>query len=190
MTWWTRTWVTLLVLVALAVVGTGVVIVRHVLTRSLGSAALLQESDARLATLAPALPGLAVQGSDQVTVIACAERVCASAARRYLPTAHTTVAEVLAASKAWAGEWGLGNKGRPAVTPIVCGRLSLAPANNQLCDLTSYEVPGQTGQQVRVYAELAPGPGPGRVPGSYLAADVGRAGVISVYVQVVTSVPW
>jgi hypothetical protein len=59
-----------------------------------------------------------------------------------------------------------------------------------VCVLASYDVPGETGQQVEVFVALAPGPGAGSSPGAFSVADIGRRLVTTVYVQVLTSVPY
>jgi hypothetical protein len=189
MTWWTRAWVALFVAIAIGVVGGGVVIARRALDHSVDPKALLEVSTTRLAALDPSFPGMTAEPPDSSAIVDCEASLCASASRLFSVVPHTTAAAVMAAADAFARQWGLGTKGQAPATDIGCGGLSYAPTKASVCDLASYEVPGQTGQQVHVYAELAPGPGAGRQPGAYPVAAIGQVVVTDVYVQVITSVP-
>jgi len=189
MSWLARAVVALFVALAVGVVGTGVVVVRRALNHSVDPQALAQVSAARLDTLDPSLPGLTAGTADTVGVVDCAPLVCASAARRFAPAARTTAADVTAAADAWASQAGLGTKGRATATQVGCGHLGYAPTTDLTCDLATYDVPGQAGEQVHVYALLTPGPGAGSGPGAFGVAALGQRVVTAVYVQVLTSAP-
>lgn len=186
MSWRARAVVALFVALAVGVVGTGVVIVRRALDHSVDPQALASVSAARLDALDPSFPELTAVGVDTVGVVSC-EQICASAARRFTPPAHTTAASVTAAADAWASQAGLGTKGRAAATEVGCGHLSYAPSPDLTCDVATYDVPGQAGEQVHVYIELTPGPGAGTEPGAFAVAAIGQRVVTTVYVQVLTS---
>ena len=187
MSWRARAVVALFVALAVAVVGTGVVIVRRALDHSVDPQALAAISAARLDTLDPSFPELTAVGLDTVGVVDCAQLICASAARRFTPPAHTTAASVTAAADAWASLAGLGTKGRAAATEVGCGHLGYAPSTDLTCDVATYDVPGQAGEHVHVYVELTPGPGAGTEPGAFAVAAIRQRVVTTVYVQVLTS---
>ena len=189
MSWWTRAWVALFVALAVGVVGTGVVIVRRALDHPVDPLALQQVSTSRLDALDPSFPGLTANGPDTSAMVGCEHVICASAARAFTPAAHTTAASVIATAAAWASLSGLGSKGQTVPTRVGCGALSYAPTTARACDLASYGVPGQIGEQVHVYAELAAGPGAGSSPGDYPVTDVGKRIVTAVYIQVLAFTP-
>jgi hypothetical protein len=189
MSWRTRALVAVFVALAVGVVGIGVVVVRRTLNQAVDPQALALVSTSRLDALDPSLPGLTVDGTDTAGVVDCEPVICASAARLFIPDAHTTAADVTAATDAWAAQSGLGSKGRAPATEVGCGFLGYAPTTTLVCDVATYDVPGQTGEQVHVYARLAPGPGAGGGPGAFPVAAVGRRVVTAVYLQVLTSAP-
>jgi hypothetical protein len=189
MSWRTRALVAVFVALAVGVVGIGVVVVRRTLNQAVDPAALALVSTSRLDALDPSLPGLTVDGADTAGVVVCEPAICASAARLFIPDPHTTAADVTAATDAWAAQSGLGSKGRAPATEVSCGFLGYAPTTASVCDVATYDVPGQTGEQVHVYARLAPGPGAGGRPGAFPVAAVGQRVVTAVYLQVLTSAP-
>jgi hypothetical protein len=189
MTWWKRIWVTAFVAIAIAVVATGVVVVRRVLDHSIDPKALMQISATRLVALDPSLPGLTRSGTDQIASVDCVEKVCASAGRAFTVLPKTTAAAVQALADLWAGESGLGSKSAAQPDQVACGSLAFAPTRDQLCELRAYDVPGVDGQQVIVYAEVVPVKGPAPTPGPYPIAALAKLYADTVWVQVLTSVP-
>jgi hypothetical protein len=186
MSWWKRTWITMCVLVAIAVTSTGVVLVRKVLDHSVDPQTLLNRSADRLTTLDPAFPGLDVTGDDTVASVDCKQASCARASRHFRPTARMTASTLIAEADSWASISGLGAPTGGVARRVDCGALSHAPVDAVLCDLGSYAVPGQADQRVDVYAQLS---AKGKAPSSraFSLAQVGRFAVGSVYIQVMTS---
>jgi len=187
MSWRTRVIVAVFVALAVGVVGTGVVVVRRALNQSVDPQALAAASTARLDALAPSIPGLKAQGPDTAAVVDCGQLICAEAARMFTPAPRTTAAALAAAVDVWATQSGLGNKNRAGQTEVSCGSLGYAPTTVLTCDVATYDVPGQSGQHVHLYAQIAPGPGAGGQPGTFPIAALGRRVVTAVYLQVLSS---
>ena len=192
MSWVKRLAIAVFVVAAISLVMSGVLVIRHVLDHSVDPATLRAGSATRLTTLDPVISGLTKQGTDTVAMVDCEQQYCASAARAYLPAPGLTAAALVAAADSWASGAGLGSPAGDLERQIGCGTLAYAPLRAaDLCDLGGYDVPGQTGQQVHVYAQLKlKGKPAGPAPGAYPLSTMGTATVLSVYVQVITSTPW
>lgn len=191
MSWVKRLAIAVFVVAAITLVASGVLVIRHVLDHSVDPATLRASSANRLTTLDPVISGLTKQGADTVAMVDCEQQYCASAARAYLPAAGLTAAALVAAADSWASTSGLGSPVGDLERQIGCGGLAYAPVRADLCDLGGYDVPGQTGQQVHVYAQLQlKGKTARPAPGAYPLSTMGTATVLSVYVQVITSTPW
>jgi len=183
----TRVLVAVFVALAVAVVGTGVAVVRHVLNQSVDPRALASQSTSRLDTLDPSIPGLTADGGDRTTVVTCGGYTCVSASRMFTPGPGATAASVAAAVETWATQSGLGHKDRAAPTQVSCGFLAYAPTTLLTCDMATYDVPGQTGQSVHLYALVAAGPGAGGQAGTFSVSALDQRVVTTVYLQVLTS---
>ena len=192
MSWVKRLAIAVFVVAAITLVVSGVLVIRHVLDHSVDPATLRASSATRLTTLDPVISGLIRQGTDTLAMVDCEQQYCASAARTYLPAGGMTTAALVSAADAWASTSGLGSPVGDLERQIGCGTLAYAPVRAaDLCDLGGYDVPGQTGQQVHVYARLQlKGKTTGPVAGAYPLSTLGLARVLSVGVQVITSTPW
>lgn len=188
MSWWTRMWVALFVALAVGMVASGVVLVRRTLDHTLDPQALQQLSTSRLNALDPALPGMTATGGDTTSAVSCEQGPCASAARVFVPATRTTAASVLATATAWASGSGLGSLSQAASARVGCG-LAYAPIKALSCELATYDVPGQTGEQVNVFAVLTAGTGAGSSPGDYPRIAMDPRVVTAVYVQVLSVSP-
>jgi hypothetical protein len=191
MSWWTRSWVTLGVLIAIGVTAAGILVVRHVLEHPVDPKAAQQRVADRLVALDPALPGFTTSGRDVTATVSCVGGAsCVSASRQFRPDGKATEASLRDTADTWATGFGLGSQPATDSDTVECGTSSTAPAAGVLCDLATYQVPGDDGQHVHVYAQLTPDaktPAIGGV-GTFTRSQLAKLAVTSVYVQVLGTV--
>jgi hypothetical protein len=191
MSWWTRSWVTLGVLVAMGLTAAGILVVRHVLDHPADPRAAQQRVADRLTSLDPALPGFTASGNDVTATVSCAAAAsCVSASREFRPAGKATEADLRDTVDAWASGFGLGSRPAADSDPVECGTSSAAPTAVVLCDLATYQVPGDESQHVHVFAQLTPDPKAPSVGGigTFTRGQLAKLAVISVYVQVLGTV--